>query len=76
MSQRGGLDGGVGEDVDQHGGVRHKLRMNHAGAFAQRGDADFLSNFAGTVDLGIKTSTRAKAVFSTVSVVRMAWATC
>ena len=28
------LDGGVGEDVDEHGGMRHQLRMNHAGAFA------------------------------------------
>ena len=47
-----GLDGGVGEDVYQHGGVRHELRMNHAGTLADSGDADFLANFSGAVDLG------------------------
>ena len=70
-----GLDGGVGEDVDEHGGVRHELRMNHAGTLADSGDADFLADFAGAIDLRRETSRRAKAVFSTVSVVRMASAT-
>ncbi len=39
----GGLDGGVGEDVDEHGGVGYELRVNHAGAFGQGGDADFFT---------------------------------
>ena len=47
----GGLDGRVGEDVDEHGGVRHELRMNHAGALADSGDADFLRDLAGALHL-------------------------
>jgi len=37
------LDLGVGENVDQHGGVGNELRVNHAGAFAKAGDADFIA---------------------------------
>jgi len=42
-AQHGRLDGGVGEHVDEHGGVGNELRVNHAGAFAKGGDADFHS---------------------------------
>ena len=71
--EHGRLDGGVGEDVDEHGGVGHQLRMNHAGALAEGGDAHFLR--ISRRRRRPATSMRAKAVFSTVSVVRMAWAT-
>ena len=47
--KQGGLDGGVGEDVDEHGGVRHELGMDHAGALAEGGDTDFMLA-VGTVD--------------------------
>ena len=50
--------------------------MNHSGPFADRGDANVLFELARTVDLDSVTSNRANAVFSTVSVVRMACATC
>ena len=52
MVQHRRLNQRVGQDVDQHRGVRHKLGMNHAGAFADRGDADFLFELARTSDLG------------------------
>ena len=38
--QIGGLDRRVSQNVNQHRRVRHKLRMNHAGAFAEGGNAD------------------------------------
>ena len=41
--QQGWLDGGIGEHVNQHGGVGNQLRVNHAGALAEGGDADFFS---------------------------------
>ena len=34
------LDGGVGEHIDQHGGVRNKLRVDHARALAAGRDAN------------------------------------
>ena len=39
--QHGWFDGCVGQDVDQHGGVGHQLRVNHARALAQGGNANF-----------------------------------
>jgi hypothetical protein len=35
------LDGRVGQDVNQHGGVRNQLRVNHASPLAEGGDANF-----------------------------------
>src|ERR1035437_302884 len=35
------LDDRIRQNVDQHGGVRDKLRMNHSRALAKCGDADF-----------------------------------
>jgi len=48
------LDGRVREDVDEHGGMRDELRMNHAGAFAEGGDADFLWRAWGVFDKKVK----------------------
>src|SRR5215472_9615396 len=45
------LNGGVREDVDQHGGVRHDLGVDHTGALAKGCDADLLFDFVGSIDL-------------------------
>ncbi len=39
--QIGGLEVRVGQHINQHRRMRHQLRMDHAGAFAEGGNADF-----------------------------------
>src|SRR6185312_9113135 len=48
------FNGRVGEDIDEHRCVRHELRVNHARAFAEGGDAHFARGYVGTGNFDVR----------------------
>ena len=65
-TQIGRLNFGIRQDVDQHRGMGRELRMDHARSLTEGRDPNFAH-----LTIALRSSL-ANAVFSTVSVVRMA----